>query len=100
MVRILKNVRNRAVRESLLSSGPAPSYFLEGLLYNLPNGQFVGSYAGSFVNLLNWMLTCNSDDLVCANERYYLVRDGAHNCWAWDDFDRFRRVLLDVWQGW
>ena len=40
MVRILKNLRTKLVEKKMLqSSGVAPSYYLEGLLYNVPNVQ-------------------------------------------------------------
>ena len=39
-VRILKNMRNAMIAQGYIKDGLAPSYFLEGMLYNVPNGQF------------------------------------------------------------
>lgn len=39
-VRIFKNMRNKLVAANALSAGVAPSYYIEGLLYNAPNELF------------------------------------------------------------
>ncbi len=44
MVRILKNMRTRLVEDGSIPQGTAPSYFLEGLLYNVPDDKFGDSY--------------------------------------------------------
>ena len=36
-------MRNRLIRDGKLKSGVAPSYFIEGMLYNVPADQFVRS---------------------------------------------------------
>jgi len=41
MVRILKNMRSRMVEEGRLRDGAAPSYYLEGLFFNVPAEQYV-----------------------------------------------------------
>lgn len=35
--------------------GIAPSYYLEGLLYNVPNDKFTTSYQDCFINTMNWI---------------------------------------------
>ncbi|WP_230333128.1 hypothetical protein [Xenorhabdus nematophila] len=55
MVSILKNIRSKLVDDGALQPGIAPSYYLEGLLYNVPNEKFGSSYADSFVNAINWI---------------------------------------------
>src|SRR5205814_1605022 len=78
MVRILKNLRVKMVGDSLVKSGVAPSYYLEGLLYNIPNDKFADSYEDCFVNAMNWIRSeAKKNDFVCANEQYYLLRDVA-----------------------
>lgn len=44
MVRIFKNMRGRLLDKGLIEQGGAPSYFLEGLLYNVPNTKFGSSF--------------------------------------------------------
>lgn len=44
MVRVLKNMRSRMVEDGLIKTGIAPSYYIEGFLYNVPNEKFTTSY--------------------------------------------------------
>src|SRR6202023_118662 len=43
-VRIYKNMRNRSVQDGLIKPGTAPSYFIEGMLYNVPIEHFGGGF--------------------------------------------------------
>lgn len=43
-VRLFKNARTYLVNHGIISDNIAPSYFLESMLYNVPNGQFGSSY--------------------------------------------------------
>jgi len=67
MVRILKNMRSRLVNDGVTAEGSAPSYFLEGLLYNVPNDKFGTSYGDTFVAAMNWILEADRKKFVCAN---------------------------------
>jgi hypothetical protein len=40
MVQVFKNTRNAMIEKGLLAEGVAPSYFLDGMLYNVPNEKF------------------------------------------------------------
>ena len=101
MVRILKNLRSRCVDDKLLASGVAPSYYLEGLLYNVPSDKFGTSYAQSFVNAINWIQSeADKDKLVCANEQYYLLRDDAHTCWPKANAEAFLSAATNLWNNW
>jgi hypothetical protein len=73
-VRIYKNLRNRMIDEGLIEEGLAPSYYLEGLLYNVPADRFGGTQVQNFTDTLNWLLAADRSDFVCANELYYLLR--------------------------
>jgi hypothetical protein len=53
MVRVLKNMRNRMVAEGEIGDGVAPSYFIEGMLWNVPTDRFGASYADTFVAAVN-----------------------------------------------
>jgi hypothetical protein len=99
-VRILKNMRRRMEADGLVPPGIAPSYFLEGLLYNVPTEKFGGSYERTMVAALNWILEADRDELACANDAYYLVRDVPHVCWKPANCDRFLNSLVGFWDGW
>ena len=101
MVRILKNLRSRCVDEKLLAAGIAPSYYLEGLLYNVPPDRFGTSYEQSFVNAINWLQSeADKDKLLCANEQYYLLRDGLHTCWPKANAEAFLSAAIKLWNNW
>jgi len=42
-IRIFKNIRSKLIERGLLLKGEAPSYYIEGLLYNVPNELFAGT---------------------------------------------------------
>ena len=44
-VRVFKNMRNRMLDNGLIAAGLAPSYFIEGLLYNVPIDRFGGGHS-------------------------------------------------------
>ncbi|MBA2526603.1 MAG: nucleotidyltransferase [Pyrinomonadaceae bacterium] len=100
MVRILKNMRGKLVETAAIEAGSAPSYFLEGLLYNVPAQKFGMSYDKTFVAAVNWILSAERNDLECANEQYYLVRDSFSTCWPSGDFDQFINKVVQLWNNW
>lgn len=101
MARVFKNMRSRLVESGLIEVGIAPSYYIEGLLYNVPNEKFTTSYQDCLVNILNWYRQdAAKTDLVCANEQYYLLRDGYHTCWSQTDCDALVEVAVDLWNQW
>lgn len=101
MARVFKNMRSRMVDDGLIKSGIAPSYYIEGLLYNVPNGKLTSSYQDCVVNTLNWYRQeASKTDLVCANEQYYLLRDGYHTCWNQSNSDAFVEEAVKLWNEW
>jgi hypothetical protein len=98
MIRVLKNMRSKCVAEGLLKEGKAPSYYIEGLLYNVPADKFSGNYQTCFINAFNWIQSeAKKDDLVCANEQYYLLRDGSLTCWSPADGEAFIDAVIKLW---
>ena len=98
-VRIFKNMRNAMIAKGYLAEGVAPSYFLEGMLYNIPNNQFGKSYADTCVNAINWLNKCDRDSLVCANERYYLLRPNSQVCWNPESFETYLAAVIKFWNA-
>jgi len=101
MVRIFKNMRERLVDDGVLQKGDAPSYFIEGLLYNIPAAQFTGTYSNMVYNVLKW-LHDNPDrtKFVCVNERYYLLRDNDSVCWPTANGAKFIAAATKLWNEW
>ena len=101
MVRIFKNARSKMIEDGLIAEGSAPSYYIEGLLWNVPNTEFVGDYQDIFLNILNWLYaTKDRTKFVCANEQYYLMRDDSHTCWACADGEKFINAAIKLWNEW
>lgn len=101
MVRMLKNLRSKLVAGGTLKSGVAPSYYLEGLLYNVPAAKFGSSYSDSFINAMNWIQTeADKSKLLCANEQYYLLWEGTHTSWERNDAEIFINAAIKLWNEW
>ena len=96
MVRVLKNMRKRMVAEGWLEDGVAPSYFLEGLLYNVPSTAFRNSFGETFVNAMRWIRAADRTQFVCANEQHYLIRD-TQITWPVANADRFITQAIAYW---
>jgi hypothetical protein len=100
MARILKNLRGKLVDEKLIASGLAPSYYLEGLLYNVPNDKFTTSYVDCFVNSINWIQEADKSKFLCANEQYYLLRENSSVSWRASKCDEFLAATVELWKQW
>jgi hypothetical protein len=100
MVRILKNVRGRLVENDLIGQKSAPSYFLEGLLFNVPDDKFGKTYGDTFVAAVNWICQARRNNFVCANKQHSLVRDSVATCWPCSNCDGFLNALATLWTDW
>lgn len=87
--RTFKNIRNKLVADGWIEDGLAPSYFIEGLLYNVPNHRFGGSHTANFYDCFNWLIAADRSDFICVNERYYLLREGSPVTWRAGNCDAF-----------
>jgi hypothetical protein len=100
VVRVYKNMRNRMVEDGYLADGVAPSYFIEGMLWNVPNTEFGSSFEDSFVNTFNWVINSDKAQLACANDLYWLIREGGGNCWKPADFETYIGAVKQYWNDW
>lgn len=100
MVRIVKNMRNRMVTDGMLAAGIAPSYYLEGLLYNAPTALFETSYASTFSNCINHIHQADRSKFVCANEQYYLLHPSSPVTWRAERCDAFLTAIIKLWNEW
>lgn len=100
IVRVYKSMRNRMVEDGYLAAGVAPSYFIEGMLWNVPNDRFGSSFEDSFVNSFNWVNNSDKTQLACANDLYWLIREGVGNCWRRTDFEAYLLGVQKYWNEW
>lgn len=98
-VRVFKNMRNRMIERRELAEGMAPSYYLEGMLYNVPSANFVSSFQETFANCYNWIAQADSTKLVCANSLHWLVRDGEHTSWPVSNFKTYLAAARKHWEA-
>lgn len=100
-IRIFKNMRSKAIERKFLDEGDAPSYFVEGLLYNVPNEKFAGNLSTMVYEILNWLHnTTDRSGFVCANERHYLLRDSIPVCWPKASGAKFISAAIRLWNNW
>ncbi len=101
MIRVLKNMRGKLVEDGYINDGVAPSYFLEGLLYNVPKENFKTSYEDCFVNAINWIQKeADKSKLLCANEQYYLLWEDTDTCWPKANCEAFLNSVIRLWNEW
>lgn len=72
LVRICKNYRDFLVAEGHLVVGTSPSYFLECLVYNVPDNQFDSTYTVSLKGMTSFLKQANLNGFCCVNEQDYL----------------------------
>ena len=99
-VRVYKNMRNRMLDNGVLEDGIAPSYFIEGMLWNVPDSLFRASYSDTFVETFNWVMSADKTKLACANNLFWLVREGGKNCWPPQNFEAYLAAAKKYWNDW
>lgn len=100
-IRIFKNLRSKLVTDRMIASDTAPSYFVEGLLYNVPDEKFSGNRSTVVFNVLQWLhAATDRSNFVCANEQYYLLRDGDQVCWPIANGKKFIDTAIELWNAW
>lgn len=97
MVRIIKNMRSKLVDDGKISKDTAPSYCLEGMLWNVPKDMFGGSYGDTFCNGINWLVQTDRSQLKCAHEQHALL--GTTNVqWSSAKCDIFLNAVIKLWK--
>jgi hypothetical protein len=91
-VRIFKNSRG------YISGDTTPSYFLECMLYNVPDSNFETSYQKSFLNILNCLNKANLDNFVCQNEQLKLFGPTQEQ-WDIGQARFFINNLISLWNN-
>lgn len=91
-VRMFKNMRGS------ISGDSTPSYFLECLLYNVPNTTFGTSYQDTFCNIVNWLNKANLTSFVCANGQVNLFGSSEEQ-WNTAQAEQFIKNLISLWNS-
>ena len=87
------------MNDGIIDKTIAPSYFLEGLLYNVPDEKFGGSYQDTLVSCINWIREADRSKFVCANEQFILFGTWPET-WPVAHYDQFMNAFVDYWKDW
>ena len=98
-VRMFKNARTYLVDRGVIPADLAPSYFLECLLYNVPNGKFSRSFQDTFYNVVNWLWSANLTQFVCQNGQLSLFGNSPEQ-WSVSKAQSFICAMADLWINW
>lgn len=102
IVRIFKNIKSTLVNSGKLEKGTAPSYFVENLLYNVPNEQYVkNNFSQTVFNILKWLGDNRNkmETFICQNKIVYLF-GAAQEQWNQDDARKFINECIILWNEW
>jgi hypothetical protein len=88
------------VERSIIKTGTAPSYFIEGLLSNVPPDKFAGTYQQSVESVWNWINTCDHASLKCANGIHPLSADNSATSWPVQGYIDFLKGVRTLWSQW
>ena len=97
-VRMFKNARTYLIERGA-AQDLAPSYFLECLLYNVPDGKFGKSFQDTFCNVVNWLNQVDFSQFVCQNEQLSLFGYSPEQ-WSETKARRFLSHMIQLWETW
>jgi hypothetical protein len=98
-VRIYKNIRNYLVGRNVLQDGVAPSYFIEGMLYNAPNELFGGTWSDTIVATFNHIWNTDRSEFYCANGIHRLLGN-SQVAWPAANCNLFLDAVSHLWGNW
>lgn len=90
MVRLFKTITGISGRESG-AIHPVRGYFIESLLFNVPNEMFFsanGDNLSVFLKIINWLNFANFDEFICPNQVWSLWGD-ADGFWQQSEAKKF-----------
>ena len=95
LVRVFKSLRNEMIEDGVLWEGAAPSYFVECLVYNVPDRLFLPDIGKAFYRIAGW-LDDNQDTMMkmkCQNGITSMFHGDA--CWKMKDCRDFIEAVGD-----
>jgi hypothetical protein len=98
-IRMFKAARNYLIGKNAIGGGTAPSYFIECLLYNVPNSLFRPSFGESYYGIVKYLSTTSLQQFKCQNEFQELFST-SKDLWSVDKAQRFVHALGRLWEKW
>ena len=96
---MFKAARNHLVKNDAIRDGTAPSYFIECLLYNVPNGLFRPSLGQSYSGIVDYLAATELQQFKCQNGVRELFGP-SRDLWSVNKAQRFVRALGRLWEKW
>jgi hypothetical protein len=98
-VRLFKNARSYAVDHGLLAADVASSYFVDCLIWNVPDQHFATVLDDTYCNVVNYLQTANLSGFYCRNGIVPLFGATPEQ---WDEAQAAQliTVLAQLWNGW
>jgi hypothetical protein len=99
LVRIFKNARTYLFENNKISRDLASSYFLEALIYNVPNDKFGTNFQTTTFNILYWLNNVEYGKFVCPNGQVYLF-GSTPDQWTEIEARKLISSLIELWNKW
>ena len=97
-IRMFKAARNRLVETKALTKDDAPSYFIECLLYNVPENLFAPKLAPTYTDIIDWLRTVKLNDFKCQSGQGELFGPGREQ-WSEKKARAFVKALQGLWDA-
>ncbi|MXY93034.1 MAG: nucleotidyltransferase [Caldilineaceae bacterium SB0664_bin_27] len=97
-IRMFKAARNRLVETKALTKDDAPSYFIECLLYNVPEYLFAPKLAPTYTGIVGWLRTVKLNDFKCQSGQAELLGSGREQ-WSEKKARVFVKALQSLWDA-
>ena len=97
-IRMFKAARNQLVKKGVLKKEDAPSYYIECLLYNVPDSLFAPKLAPTFTGILDWLKKANLKEFVCQNGHVQMFGRGREQ-WSEKKARGFVKALQGLWEA-
>lgn len=99
LVRVFKNMRSYLVDKGILEKADAPSYFLQGMVYNVPENLFSADMSATTLAALRFLRNANLTSFVSQNKLHPLL-GYSEDLWNPDAAQRTVMALCNLWDNW
>ncbi|MFB9860604.1 nucleotidyltransferase [Salinicoccus siamensis] len=102
VVRIFKNIKRKLIEKDMINKEQAPSYFIENLLYNVPDKCFDNINVSTRVyDVTKWLQDNNGSfsQFICQNEQIKLFGESQEQ-WNEEDAYTFLTQTINLWNEW
>ena len=98
-VRIFKNIKSQLIDKNIISKEEVPSYFIECLLYNVPDSNFDPTYWKTIYNILLYLNQQEIKNFKCQNGITSLFGDSSDQ-WSVTNAKKFVSGAISLWNKW